>query len=295
MGNVPERSKAERFSFIALNRSDFGVRYLCRYLNVSPQGFYKWLNRDESTRDIENRRILRRIEAIYTQHDGNYGSPRISAELKANGERINHKRVERLMREAGIVGKAGRIYRRRPLPGNPCIKVENLQREHGMPSKPDSQWAGDVTYLKINGQWQYLAVIIDLYSRKVLGWELSDTRTVELTLSALNKAVRRRNIESNLIFHSDRGSEYGAYAYQNRLKELDIEPSMNRPGFMNDNVYVESFFQTLKTESFKGFNFKSVEELRTNLAWYLDRYYNFKRRHGSLGFKSPDEYERMAA
>ncbi|WP_143732419.1 IS3 family transposase [Microbulbifer sp. GL-2] len=235
------------------------------------------------------------IEAIYTQHDGNYGSPRISAELKAKGERINHKRVERLMREAGIVGKAGRIYRRRPLPGNPCIKVENLQREHGMPSKPDSQWAGDVTYLKINGQWQYLAVIIDLYSRKVLGWELSDTRTVELTLSALNKAVRRRNIESDLIFHSDRGSEYGAYAYQNRLKELGIEPSMNRPGFMNDNVYVESFFQTLKTESFKGFNFESVEELRANLAWYLDRYYNFKRRHGSLGFKSPDEYERMAA
>ncbi|WP_444886455.1 IS3 family transposase [Microbulbifer sp. JMSA008] len=295
MGNVPERSKAERFSFIALNRSDFGVRYLCRYLNVSPQGFYKWLNRDESTRDIENRQILGYIEAIYAQHDGNYGSPRISAELKANGERINHKRVERLMREAGIVVKAGRIYRRRPLPGNPCIKVENLQREHGMPIKPDSQWAGDVTYLKINGQWQYLAVIIDLYSRKVLGWELSDTRTVELTLSALNKAVRCRNIESDLIFHSDRGSEYGAYAYQNRLKELGIVPSMNRPGFMNDNVYVESFFQTLKTESFKGFNFESVEELRTNLSWYLDRYYNFKRRHGSLGFKSPDEYERMAA
>ncbi|WP_444912773.1 IS3 family transposase [Microbulbifer sp. PAAF003] len=292
---MPERSKAERFSFIALNRSDFGARYLCRYLNVSPQGFYKWLNRDESTRDIENRRILGCIEAIYTQHDGNYGSPRISVELKANGERINHKRVERLMREAGIVGKAGRIYRRRPLPRNPCIKVENLQREHGMPSKPDSQWAGDITYLKINGQWQYLAVIIDLYSRKVLGWELSDTRTVELTLSALNKAVRRRNIESDLIFHSDGGSEYSAYAYQSRLKELGMEPSMNRPGFMNDNVYVESFFQTLKTESFKGFNFESVEELRTNLAWYLDGYYNFKRRHGSLGFKSPDEYERMAA
>ncbi|WP_444898524.1 IS3 family transposase [Microbulbifer sp. VAAC004] len=141
MGNVPERSKAERFSFIALNRSDFGVRYLCRYLNVSPQGFYKWLNRDESTQEIENRRILACIETIYAQHDGNYGSPRICAELKANGERINHKRDEGLMREAGIVGKAARIYRRRPLPGNPCIKIQNLQKEHGMPSKPDSQWA----------------------------------------------------------------------------------------------------------------------------------------------------------
>ncbi|WP_444920005.1 IS3 family transposase [Microbulbifer sp. CnH-101-G] len=133
-------------------------------MDVSLQGFYKWLNRIESARDIENKRILGCIETIYTQHNGNYGSPRICAELKAIGERINHKRVERLMREAGIVGKAGRIYRRRPLPGNPCIKVENLQREHGMPTKPDSHWVGDVTYLKINGQWQYLAVIIDLYS-----------------------------------------------------------------------------------------------------------------------------------
>ncbi|WP_444920006.1 transposase [Microbulbifer sp. CnH-101-G] len=104
-----------------------------------------------------------------------------------------------------------------------------------------------------------------------MGWELSNTRTVELTLSALNKAVRRRRIESDLMFHSDRGSEYGAYAYQNRLKELGIESSMNRPGFMNDNVYVESFFQTLKTENIKGFYFESVEDLRANLSWYLDR------------------------
>ncbi|QFT56724.1 Integrase core domain protein [Microbulbifer sp. THAF38] len=164
-----------------------------------------------------------------------------------------------------------------------------------MPTKPDSHWAGDVTYLKINGQWQYLAVIFDLYSRKVVGWEMSNTRTVKLTLSVLNTAVRRRRKESDLIFHSDRGSEYGAYAYQNRLKELSIEPSISRPGFMNDNVYAVSFFQTLKTESIKGFYFESVEDFRANLSWYLDRYYNLKRRHSSLGFKSPDEYERMAA
>jgi len=273
----------------------FGVRYLCRKLSVSPQGYYQSISQKETDREIENRRVMEKIEEIYTQHDGNYGSPRVCAELKAQGYTINHKRVERLMREAGLVGKAGRIYRRKPLPENPCINVPNLKRQEGEPTKPNQQWAGDVTYLKLHGVWQYLAVIIDIYSRKVVGWELSGTRTVALTLAALEKAVSTRKIEEGLIFHSDRGSEYGAYAYQTRLKQLGIRPSMNRPGYMNDNVFVESFFQSLKTESFTGIAFDSVRELRTTLSCYLEDYYNRIRLHGSLGFKSPSEYEKMVA
>ena len=238
---------------------------------------------------------MRKIREIFIEHDGNYGSPRINAELRRQGECINHKRVERLMREHGFVGKAGRIYRRKALPENPCIKVPNIQRERGHPVKPNQQWAGDVTYLKVNGAWQYLAVIIDLYSRRVVGWELSGSRTVALTLSALKKAAASRQIGKGLIFHSDRGSEYGANVYQNQLRNLGIMPSMNRPGFMNDNVYVESFFQTLKTECFRRVEFESVEELRMTLAWYMDDYYNGYRLHGSLGFRAPDEYERMVA
>lgn len=238
---------------------------------------------------------MEKITEIYIQHDENYGSPRICAELRAQGIMVNHKRVERLMKESGLVGKAGRIYRRKPLPVNPCITVPNLKREEGHPDKPNQQWAGDVTYLKIQGVWQYLAVILDLYSRKVVGWELSGTRTVALTLAALDNAIRNRKIEKGMIFHSDRGAEYGAHVYQERLKQIGIRPSMNRPGYMNDNVFVESFFQTLKTESFKGMEFDSVYELRMTLSWYLEDYYNLKRRHSSLGFKSPCEYEKMVA
>lgn len=295
MGRVSEGSKAERFGFIAEHHAQFGIRYLCRKLNVSPQGYYQWCNRAETTRDIENRLIMEKIEEIFNQHDGNYGSPRIYSELRSQGIMINHKRVERLMKKAGLVGKAGRIYRRKPLPKNACISVPNLKREAGEPVKQNQQWAGDVTYLKIQGVWLYLAVVIDLYSRKVIGWELSKTRTVALTLAALNKAVSNRKVEKGLIFHSDRGSEYGAHLYQARLKQFGIRPSMNRPGYMNDNVFVESFFQTLKTESFTGIDFSSVHELRMTLSWYLEDYYNIIRLHGSLGFKSPDVYEKMVS
>ncbi|MCU7808343.1 MAG: IS3 family transposase [Candidatus Thiodiazotropha sp. (ex Semelilucina semeliformis)] len=194
MGRVSEGTKAERFGFIADHHSSFGIRYLCRQLGVSSQGYYKWANRSQSTRDMENDRVVQKIEEIFIKHDGNYGSPRVHAELRRQREAINHKRVERLMREFGFVGKAGRIYRRKPIPENPCIKVPNIKRERGQPTRANQQWAGDVTYLKVNGAWQYLAVIIDLYSRKVIGWELSASRTVALTLSALNKATASRQL-----------------------------------------------------------------------------------------------------
>jgi transposase InsO family protein len=295
VGRVSEGTKAERFGFVADHHSDFGIRYLCEKLHVTYQGYYKWLEREESARDKDNKRLFQKIQQIFDKHNGNYGSPRIHAALRDRGELVNHKRVERLMRENSLVGKAGRIYRRKPLPDNSCIKVANIQRDLGMPTKPNQQWAGDVTYLKVNGQWQYLAVIIDLYSRKIIGWALSNTRTVALTLAALNKAARVRKRAAGLIFHSDRGSEYGAHAYQKRLRKLGITPSMNRAGYMNDNIYVETFFQTLKTESSKGLEFESVHELRMTLAWYMESYYNKQRLHGSLGFCNPNEYERMAA
>ena len=295
MGRVSEGPKAERFEFIAGNHGHFGIRDLCQALKVSPQGYYQWRDRSEGVRDKEDRLVMEKITAIFHQHDGNYGSPRIYQALRLQGIQINHKRVGRLMKVAGPVGKAGRIYRRKPLVKNSCIAVSNLKREAGGPIKQNQQWAGDVAYLKFQGGWLYLAVVIDLYSRKVIGWELSKTRTVALTLAALNKAVDSRGIGEGLIFHSDRGSGYGAHQYQERLEQFGIRPSMDRPGCMNDNVFVETFFQTFKTESFKGIGFESVEELKTTLSWYLDEYYNSARLHGSLGYKSPCEYEKIAA
>jgi len=246
-----------------------------------------------SSRARENQRLLNLITTLFYQHDGNYGCPRIYKALRALGETVNHKRVERLMKSAGLVGKAGRIYRRKSLPKNSCIQVDNKQRVIGMPTRPNQQWAGDVTYLKVNGSWLYLAVVLDLYSRKVVGWQFSTTRTAALTLSAFNHAVRARSINKELLFHSDRGSEYGAHRYQKRLRQLGVKPSMNRAGFMNDNVYVESFFQTLKTECFKGLSFNSMADVKKKLGNYISNYYNVKRIHSALDFKSPENYERI--
>lgn len=295
MGRVSEGSKAARFGFIAEHRVAFGIRYLCDRLDVSPAGFYKWLNRDEADRTLENRRLAKRIQQLFAEHDGNYGSPRIHAALRKAGENVNRKRVERLMRDMSLVGKASKLYRSKPLPENPCITVANLKRQEPSPVAVNQQWAGDVTYLKVDGQWSYLAVIIDLYSRSVVGWELSQTRTADLTVSALKKALLHRDVKPGLLFHSDRGAEYGAYQFQDELRRAGIRPSMNRPKHMTDNAHVESFFKTIKTESFRGLAFKSATQLRMTLAWYIDSYYNTNRLHSSLGFSTPNEYESMAA
>lgn len=295
MGTVSEGPKVERFEFIANHRATFGIRYLCDRLDVSPAGFYVWRNREPSARDRENMRLLDRIKKLFTEHDGNYGSPRIHQTLRSTGQRVNLKRVERLMREEGLVGKAARLYRREKLPENSCIEVPNLRFDQDAPVSINQHWAGDVTYLKVNGQWQYLAVIMDLYSRRIVGWSLDNTRTAELTLAALSSAMKGRHLKPDMIFHSDRGAEYGAHSYQEKLRDNGIEPSMNRPKTMTDNIHVESFFRTLKTECFHGLHFDSVSELRMMFKWYIDKYYNTKRIHSSLGFKTPHDYERMAA
>jgi len=264
-------------------------------MDVSPQGFYRWVERGVSKREMENRRYARRIQELFAEHNGNYGSPRIYVALRQEGEMVNHKRVERLMRDMGLVGKVARLYRTKPLPKNACLTVGNQRRDIGAPTAINQQWAGDVTYLKVSGHWSYLAVIIDLYSRRIVGWELDQTRTTDLTVGALRKALLNRDVKPGMIFHSDRGAEYGAHYFQSELKAAGIRPSMNRPGHMTDNAHVESFFRTMKTESFHGLSFASVFELRMTLACYIDDYYNTKRLHSSLGYSVPNDYERIAA
>lgn len=295
MGQVSEGSKESRFGFIADNADLFGIRYLCGKLDVSPAGFYKWQRRLESTHAKANRELSEAIQQLYREHDGNYGSPRIHAALREQGKHVNHKRVARLMRDMGLVGKVSKLYRRKPLAENSCITVGNQKRLEALPTSVNQQWAGDITYLKVNDQWLYLAVIIDLYSRSIVGWELSKYRTSEVTVSALRKALLNRDVRPGMIFHSDRGAEYGAHLFQDELKRAGIKPSMNRPKHMTDNAHVESFFKTMKTESFKGLSFESIDQLRKTLSNYIDNYYNTKRHHSSLGYTSPHGYERMAA
>lgn len=295
MGTVSEGPKESRFRFIDDHRGCFGVRYLCRKLLVSFSGFYKWLDRPISLRAAENEALADSIKSVFEKHDGNYGSPRIHRELVDLGVVVNHKRVARIMREERLIAKAAKLYRRKALPANPCITVNNLRYNIPPPSAPNQQWAGDVSYLKVHGEWIYLSVILDLYSRKVIGWSLGKNRTTDLTLKSLNMAIESRKFEPGLIFHSDKGSEYGAHIYQNKLRAVGILPSMNRHKTMTDNIHVESFFRTFKTESFRGEVFEGMEHLFEVTKWYLEDYYNCVRMHTSLNFKSPVQYERMAA
>ncbi len=295
MGSVSEGSKEERFQFVADNHDAFGVRYLCLKLDLSTSGFYKRLKRAPSPRIAENVKLTALIRVIFDEHDGNYGSPRVYSELLVRGVWVNHKRVERIMRIERLVGKAAKLYRRTSLPGNSCIKVDNLRFNEPAPMNTDQQWVGDVTYLKLNGKWVYLSVIMDLYSRKIIGWSLGVNRTSELTKQSLKMALKERQLKDGLIFHSDKGSEYGAHDFQTLLRSAGIRPSMNRPKTMTDNIHVESFFRTFKTESFHGEFFEDQEHLFDVTKWYLEEYYNRIRMHTSLGFKSPSEYEKMAA
>lgn len=295
MATVPSGSKGERFQFISEQGATFGVRYLCDWLDVSPAGFYKWRDRSESDRVKANRELSDKIEEIFLDNHGNYGSPRVYMALRNAGEQVNHKRVERIMRETGLVGKAGRLYRRKPAPARGFLKKPNLRVNEPAPTGINQQWVGDITYLRVSGEWRYLAVVMDLYSRRIIGWSLGAQKSAELTHSALMKALRNRHVEEGLLFHTDRGSEYGANLIQDALLKAGIKSSMNRPESMTDNIHMESFFQTMKTECYHGLSFDSENQLRMALSDYLDDYYNTTRIHTSIGNTSPILYEALMA
>lgn len=293
MAKISSFTKAERFQLIRNYKTELDVRYLCSSLEVSPQGFYKWCDRPESNRSKVNRELTWEIENIYTEHDGNYGSPRVYTALRVQGIRVNIKRVERIMHEAGLVGKAAKLFRRKASPERQYLKYPNLKLNMPWPSKINQQWVGDITYLRVKGQWRYLAVVMDLYSRRILGWSLGANRTATLTRSSLHKALSHRSVEEGLIFHTDRGAEYGANLIQDELLESGIKPSMDRPESLTDNIHMESFFRTLKTECYHGLSYKSDNELRIALSYYLDCYYNTKRIHTSIGGIAPVQFEKI--
>lgn len=295
MATVSQGSKAERFGFIDRHRAELGSGYLCEWLKVSRQGYYKWCHRVESQRAKSDRLLLEKIKIIFNEHKTNYGSPRVHKALRDLGERVGKTRVERLMREHGLVGKAGRIYRRKARAAAVYMKLNNLRIDAPVPTSINQQWVADLTYLRVAGQWRYLAVVMDRYSRRILGWSLGKYKTAELVLASIKQALGKRTVRPGMIFHTDRGVEYGAGVVQAALTKRGIRPSMNRPGHVTDNAHIESFFQSMKTEIIREVSFESESDLRLALAEYLDIYYNQDRLHSSIGYRSPIECERLAA
>lgn len=280
-----------RFRFVEAEKACYPVRLLCRCLEVSRAGFYAWRRRKPSARACEDRRLTVEIAAAHAESRRTYGSPRVHRELRAQGRRVSRKRVARLMRERGL-----KVRRRRRFPrttdSNHALPVAPnvLERRFEVPV-PNTVWAGDITYVATREGWLYLAVLLDLFSRRVVGYAVSDRITRELVLEALHQALARRERRTKLLHHSDRGSQYASGEYRELLERERIGCSMSRRGNCWDNAVTESFFGTLKHELLSGRELASREETAAAITEYIESFYNTRRRHSALGYVSPVEFE----
>jgi transposase InsO family protein len=285
-----------RYRFIQAEKAAYPVEVLCRVLTVARSGYYAWCRRPLGARAQQNHWLVTHIRTCYQASHGRYGSPRIHQDLRAQGVRVGRHRVARLMRLQGLRS----LSRCRPwkrLAGvTPAIRVANtVQREVATP-RPNEKWAGDITYVPTRQGWLYVAVLMDLYSRRIVGWAMEDQLTTTLTLRALEMGLQHRPVPVGLLHHSDRGSQYGALAYQQQLAIHGIRCSMSRPGNCWDNAVVESFFGTLKTELRVTADWYATRQhARTAIFEYVEGFYNRVRRHSTLGYLSPVEFEERAA
>lgn len=285
-----------RFRFVEQHARTWPVRLMCRVLEVSPSGYYAWRSRPESPRAAANRQLLGEVRRLHARHHGRYGSPRMHAALRAEGRSASRGRVERLMRRHGIRALASRRFKpcttdsRHALPVAPNL----LQQQFSAPA-PSRIWLADISYIPTNEGWLYLAAVLDLATRKIVGWAMRDHMRTELTLGALMMAAQRQRPTRGFIHHSDRGSQYAAEAYTRQLAAIGAKPSMSRTGCCYDNAPMESFFHTLKVELVHQQRWATQDDARRDLFSYIEGYYNRQRIHSALGYLTPEQAERKAS
>ncbi|MCA8961192.1 MAG: IS3 family transposase [Planctomycetes bacterium] len=283
-----------RYQFILENRETFEVSQACEVLKVSRSGFYSWLTRGSSKRAREDAEILEHIFEIHAESGGTYGSPRVHRALVGRAIPCSRGRVERLMRENDIRSKSVKSFWR---PQTTNSRHEQPVFENRLPdvdiTRPNQVWVGDFTYLRVGQEWCYLAAVLDLYSRKVVGWAVGDRADADLAIRALDNALETRPAPE--IFHSDRGCQYASAAYREKLTRHGIEGSMSRKGNCYDNAAMESFFGTLKTERVYHESYETLRQLRASLFEYIEMFYNTQRLHSSIGYQSPRSFEEQAA
>jgi transposase InsO family protein len=279
-----------KFAFIAAERASFPTAFMCRHLGVSTSGFYAWRGRPESARARADRRLAVLTREAHEIGRQVYGSPRVHEELKAQGVHVSRKRVIRLMQEQGLKGKTRRRWVKTTHSKHDLPVAPNLLARVFVASRPNQRWVGDITYLRTGEGWLFLAAVLDLYSRMVVGWAVSAIIDRHLVLKALDSALKRRVHDRGLLHHSDRGSQYASEDYQKALEARGIICSMSRKGDCYDNAAMESWFGTLKTEL--GETFSTHADGKRQLFDYIEVFYNQKRRHSALGYVSPAEFER---
>jgi putative transposase len=282
-----------RYQFIQAHQKEFPVQRLCQVLAVSPSGYYAWRERPESAQAQANRKLLVEIRAVYARSRGTYGSPRVHADLQLRGFRVSRNRIARLMRLEKLFGSK----RRKKFPRTTNsqhdypVAPNRLNREFEA-TRPNEKWLADITYIPTAEGWLYLAVVMDLFSRKIVGWSFADDLESSLVERAFQMAVRNAATLHGLLHHSDRGSQYAADAYQQLLVAQHVQVSMSRRGDCYDNAPMESFFGTLKSECVYQRTYQTRQEAITDIFFYIVGFYNRERLHSSLGYLSPDEFER---
>lgn len=279
------------YRLIDAEKANYSVSLLCKVLKVSRSGYYNWKDRPPSKRDRENATLTKRIREVHHRSRGTYGYPRVHAELRALGVRCSRKRVARLMRKDRLQGcirgrKRKHTTRQDPL----AVPAPDLVERNFAAPAPNKLWTADIAYMSTEEGFLYLAFILDVYSRKVVGWSMANHLRSELVTAALEMAIHRRNPSAGLIHHSDRGSQYTALSFGKKLEEAGIMPSMSRVGSALDNAISESFVSTLKSEIGVR-RYPTRQAARASVFEFIELFYNRVRRHSSLGYLSPDEYE----
>jgi putative transposase len=284
------------FSCIEQHRNRWPVRLQCKVLDVSASGFYAWRKHQPSRRAVANQNLLQDIRRIHWDSRKLYGSPRVHAALRKEGQKISRRRVEKLMRDNDLRAITKRRVRVKTTDSNHNLPIApNLLDRNFGALGPNEKWLADITYIFTAEGWLYLAAILDLYTRKIVGWAMRDHMRVELTLAALMMAVQRQRPAPGLIHHTDRGSQFAAHDYQNALAAAGMTCSMSRRGNCWDNAPMESFFHTLKTELVHQRNYATREEARRDLFQYIEGYYNRQRIHSALNYLTPEQMELNAA
>jgi len=289
-------SSEMRFRFIEDRRADYPVTIMCDVLGVSPAGYYAWRARPESARAAANRELVDDIKRVHRDTNGRYGSPRVHAELRAQGRGASRGRIERLMRRHGIRAIMARPRRVRTTDSRHDFPIAaNLLERNFIAAAPNRIWLADITYVETDQGWLYLATVMDLYSRKIVGWAMADHLRAELPLAALAMAIATQRPGAGLIHHSDRGVQYASAQYRKMMQSAGFRASMSRRADCYDNAPMESFFHTLKTELVHRQHYATREEATRDIFAYIEGFYNRTRRHSAIGYLSPIEMELKAA
>ncbi len=284
-----------RYQFIDTAKKAYPISLLCQVMQVSRSGYYFWSNRGKSLRQREREQLIPKVKVIHRQSKGSYGARRISEELEAQGESCGRAKAATLMRLAGVTAKQKKKFKATTDSKHDFPVAPNLLERNFTVAEPDRVYCSDITYIWTREGWLYLAIVLDLFSRQVVGWSMNNRMTKQLVLDALNMAIWHRRPEAGLIFHSDRGSQYCSHVFQKKLKKHEVLSSMSRKGDCWDNSVAESFFASLKTERVFDSIYNTREEARQDIFDYIEMFYNSKRRHSYLGYLSPKEFEKMMA